>query len=49
MAMVRLQQKGLRSGGKEYQHFGEDEHLLRFVNADVAKYLADQPDRPANA
>jgi len=30
MAMVRLQQIGLESRGQPYQHFGENEYLLRF-------------------
>ena len=40
MAMCRLQQIGLKSGGKTYQNFGENEPLLRLFTRDYETYLA---------
>lgn len=40
MAMVRLQQVGLQSGGKDRQHFGENEYLLRFFARTIQNYIA---------
>lgn len=40
MAMSRLQQIGLQSGGKKVQNFGENEPLLRMFTRDYEAYLA---------
>jgi phenylpropionate dioxygenase-like ring-hydroxylating dioxygenase large terminal subunit len=40
MAMSRLQQVGLQSGGKKVQTFGENEPLLRMFTRDYEAYLA---------
>ena len=40
MAMSRLQQIGLQSGGKKVQNFGENEPLLRLFTRDYEAYLA---------
>ena len=40
MAMSRLQQIGLESGGKKMQNFGENEPLLRMFTRDYEAYLA---------
>ena len=40
MAMCRMQQIGLKSGGKKYQNFGENEPLLRLFTRDYEAYLA---------
>jgi len=40
MAMCRLQQKGLRGGGKKVQNFGENEPLLRMFTRDYEAWLA---------
>jgi phenylpropionate dioxygenase-like ring-hydroxylating dioxygenase large terminal subunit len=40
MAMCRLQQIGLNSGGKTVQNFGENEPLLRLFTRDYEDYLA---------
>jgi phenylpropionate dioxygenase-like ring-hydroxylating dioxygenase large terminal subunit len=40
MAMSRLQQIGLQSGGKKMQNFGENEPLLRMFTRDYEAYLA---------
>lgn len=39
MAMSRLQQIGLESGGKTYQNFGENEPLLRMFTRDYEAYM----------
>jgi phenylpropionate dioxygenase-like ring-hydroxylating dioxygenase large terminal subunit len=46
MAMCRLQQIGLRSGGKAVQNFGENEPLLRMFARDYEAYLAGGELRP---
>jgi hypothetical protein len=40
LAMSRLQQIGLKGGGKKYQNFGENEPLLRLFTRDYETYLA---------
>lgn len=40
MAMSRLQQIGLETGGKKVQNFGENEPLLRMFTRDYEAYLA---------
>ncbi|NJO34873.1 MAG: hypothetical protein HC869_18910 [Rhodospirillales bacterium] len=40
MAMCRLQQIGLRSGGKTHQNFGQNEPLLRMFMRDYEAFLA---------
>ena len=40
MAMSRLQQIGFQSGGKKFQHFGQNEPLLRMFTRDYEAYLA---------
>ncbi len=40
MAMSRLQQIGFESGGKKFQHFGQNEPLLRMFTRDYEAFLA---------
>ena len=40
MAICRLQQIGLKSGGKTHQNFGENEPLLRMFTRDYETFLA---------
>jgi len=49
MAMCRLQQIGLKSGGKMYQNFGENEPLLRMFTRDYEAYLAGGGLSPPHA
>lgn len=41
MAMSRIQQKGIESGGKPVQVFGENEPLLRHFTRTLAEYLGE--------
>jgi hypothetical protein len=49
MAMSRLQQIGLQSGGKKVQNFGENEPLLRMFTRDYEAYLAGGGLTPRHA
>jgi phenylpropionate dioxygenase-like ring-hydroxylating dioxygenase large terminal subunit len=40
LSMCRMQQVGLKSGGKKVQNFGENEPLLRMFTRDYEAYLA---------
>jgi phenylpropionate dioxygenase-like ring-hydroxylating dioxygenase large terminal subunit len=49
MAMSRLQQIGLQSGGKTHQFFGENEPLLRLFIRDYEAYLTGNEPKIQNA